>query len=246
MSSTPELSPELSVVVPCYNEEKLLEKSIESVLLLKKDVGTLEIVIVNDCSKDSSAQVAQALAEKYDCIRYVSHDVNQGKGAALRTGFKHATGAIVCIHDADLEYDPQDLLPMFRLIKEGRAEVVFGTRFLTNKAHRVLYFWHSVANKLITLACNMFSDLNLTDIECCHKMFKREVLEKITIEENRFGVEPELVSKAARLAKRGNLRIYESAVSYHGRTYAEGKKIGWRDAVRAGWVILKYNTWHRA
>lgn len=237
--------PLLSIVVPCYNEEKLLERSIAQVLQLRSDVDNLEIVIVNDCSKDRSGEIAQSLASRHDCIKYIAHQFNQGKGAALRTGFEQATGEIICVHDADLEYDPQDLLPMYNIIKSGRADVVFGTRFLNSKEHRVLYFWHSVANKIITLACNIFSDLNLTDIECCHKMFRREVIKQIIIEENRFGVEPELVSKAARLAKRNNLKIYESSVSYHGRTYAEGKKIGWKDAVRAFWVILKYNTWHR-
>jgi len=238
-------SPNLSVIVPCYNEEKLLESSIEQVLKLRDEVDNLEIVIVNDCSKDRSGQIAEQLAHKYDCIRYVSHDVNQGKGAALRTGFEQANGEIICVHDADLEYDPQDLLPMYHLIKSGRADVVFGTRFLNSKEHRVLYFWHSVANKIITLACNIFSDLNLTDIECCHKMFKREIIKQIKIEENRFGVEPELVSKAARISKKFDIKIYETPVSYYGRTYAEGKKIGWKDAVRAFWVILKYNTWHK-
>lgn len=237
--------PELSVIVPCYNEEKLLAKSIEQVLLLRSEIPNLEIVIVNDASTDGSAKVAEKLAATHDCIRYISHNVNQGKGAALRTGFEQAIGDIICVHDADLEYDPQDLLPMFHLIKAKRADVVFGTRFLNCKAHRVLYFWHSVANKTITLACNIFSDLNLTDIECCYKMFKKEIIKQIKIEENRFGVEPELVSKAAQLSKKFDIQIYESAVSYYGRTYAEGKKIGWKDAFRAFWVILKYNTWHR-
>ncbi len=237
--------PELSVVVPCYNEEKLLEKSIEQVLSLRSSIEHIEIVIVNDCSNDKSGEIAQRLANAHDCIKYFMHEVNQGKGAALRTGFEKASGEIICIHDADLEYDPQDLLPMYNLIKSGRADVVFGTRFLNGKAHRVLYFWHSVANKIITLTCNIFTDLNLTDIECCHKMFKREIIKQIRIEENRFGVEPELVSKAARLSKKFDIKIYESGVSYYGRTYAEGKKIGWKDAVRAFWVILKYNTWHR-
>ena len=229
------ISPELSVVVPCYNEEKLLAQSIEQVLLLRSEIANLEIVIVNDASTDDSAKVAEKLASEHDCIRYISHNVNRGKGAALRTGFEQAMGEIICVHDADLEYDPQDLLPMFHLIKNGRADVVFGTRFLNCKAHRVLYFWHSVANKIITLACNIFTDLNLTDIECCYKMFKKEIIKQIKIEENRFGVEPELVSKAAKLSKKFDIKIYESAVSYYGRTYA----------FRAFFVILKYNTWHR-
>lgn len=237
--------PDLSVIVPCYNEEKLLEKSIDQVLLLRNEIKNLEIIIVNDASTDGSAGVGEKLASSYDCIRFISHRVNQGKGAALRTGFEQANGQIICIHDADLEYDPQDLLPMFHLIKNDRADIVFGTRFLNDKAHRVLYFWHSVANKVITLACNIFTDLNLTDIECCHKMFKREIIKQIRIEENRFGVEPELVSKAARISKKHDIRIFETSVSYYGRTYAEGKKIGWKDAFRAFWVILKYNTWHK-
>lgn len=236
---------ELSVVVPCYNEEKLLAQSIAQVLALRAEAPTLEIIIVNDASKDGSAQVGEALAREHDSIRFVSHEVNQGKGAALRTGFAQARGAIIAIHDADLEYDPQDLLPMLRLIRAGKADVVFGTRFLSTKEHRVLYFWHSVANKCLTLLCNIFTDINLTDMECCHKMFTREVAQRITIEESRFGVEPELVSKCARLQKKGNVRIYETPVSYYGRTYAEGKKIGLKDGFRALWVIVKYNVWHK-
>ncbi len=237
--------PELSVIIPCYNEEKFLEASVNQVLLLKNEIDGLEIIIVNDYSTDRSADIAKKLASEHNCINFISHNFNQGKGAALRTGFEQAKGQIICIHDADLEYDPQDLLPMFHLIKNNKADVVFGTRFLNDKAHRVLYFWHSVANKIITLACNIFTDLNLTDIECCYKMFKREIIQQIKIEENRFGVEPELVSKAARITKKQDIRIFETSVSYYGRTYAEGKKIGWKDAFRAFWVILKYNTWHK-
>lgn len=236
---------ELSVIVPCYNEEKFLEKSINQLLLLKNDIDKLEIIIVNDSSTDNSAKIAKNLENSYNCIRFISHSINQGKGAAIRTGFEHARGEVVCIHDADLEYDPQDLLPMLNLIQNNKADAVFGTRFSNNKAHRVLYFWHSVANKVITLTCNIFTDLNLTDIECCYKMFKREVIKQINIEENRFGVEPELVSKTAHINKKKEIRIFETSVSYYGRTYAEGKKIGFKDAIRAFWVILKYNTWHK-
>lgn len=231
-----------SVVVPCYNEERTLEKSIERVLALKGDVPGLEIVIVNDASRDQSAAIAKQLADRHDCIRFIQHEINQGKGAALRTGFAAATGNVVCIHDADLEYDPRDLLRMLKIVIDNDADVVIGTRFLSTGAHRVLYFWHSIANKIITLASNIFTDLNLTDIECCYKMFKREVLQTITIEEDRFGVEPELIAKCAKLRKNDSaIKIYEIAIDYHGRTYAEGKKIGLKDAFRALWAIVKYN-----
>jgi dolichol-phosphate mannosyltransferase len=232
----------ISVVVPCYNEERLLAKSIARVLALKDALPHLEVIIVDDASLDRSHEVAAALAAEHPCIRVIRHDANQGKGAALRTGFAAAGGEVICIHDADLEYDPRDLLRMYKLIGDNEADVVFGTRFLSGEARRVLYFWHSLANKIITLACNVFTDLNMTDIECCYKMFKRDILRQIVIEENRFGVEPELVSKCARLNKKsGPIRIYEIAIAYHGRTYAEGKKIGPKDAVRALWVIFKYN-----
>lgn len=235
----------LSVIIPSYNEESLIEQSVAGVLALKDCVSKLEIVIVDDASQDRSAELAKALAERHDCIRFLQHPYNQGKGAALRTGFAAATGDVICIHDADLEYNPSDMIRMLRIIDDGRADVVFGTRFLTGEAHRVLYFWHSLANKIITLACNILTNLNLTDIECCYKMFKKDIIRQITIEENRFGVEPELVSKCAGINRRSPIRIYEVSVEYHGRTYADGKKIGIKDAVRAMWVIVKYNLFRR-
>jgi dolichol-phosphate mannosyltransferase len=231
----------LSIVIPCYHEERLLAKSVSRVLALREFLSDIEIIIVDDASRDRSFEAAKALAAEHTCVRVLRHEVNQGKGAALRTGFTAATGHVICIHDADLEYDPRDLLRMYSLISDDKADVVFGTRFLSSEARRVLYFWHSLANKIITLTCNVFTDLNMTDIECCYKMFKRDILRQIVIEENRFGVEPELVSKCARLNKHASIRIYEIAVSYHGRTYTEGKKIGLKDAFRALWVIVKYN-----
>jgi glycosyltransferase involved in cell wall biosynthesis len=172
-----------------------------------------------------------------DDLRLLYHDVNQGKGAALRTGFKAATGEVVVVQDADLEYDPMDLPKLMAPIADGRADVVYGSRFAGGECHRVLYFWHSIGNTALTLLSNMLTDLNLTDMETCYKMFRREVIQAITIEEDRFGVEPEITAKLSKM----RLRIYEVGISYSGRTYEQGKKIGWRDGVRAVWCILKYN-----
>ena len=230
----------LSLVIPCYNEEKTLARCVEHVLRIADDELQLQLVIVDDCSKDRSLEVARALAEQHPQIQVVAHAVNQGKGAAVRTGFQHASGDVVAIQDADLEYDPQDLKKMLDPIRDGRADVVLGSRFLTSGAHRVLYFWHSVANQALTLLSNMFTDLNLTDMECCYKAFSRDVAKKIVIRENRFGIEPELVAQCAEL----RVRVYEMGVSYAGRTYEEGKKIGLKDAFRALYCIVRYNASH--
>lgn len=232
----------LSVVVPCYNEEGMLRASIERLYQTLAKECALEILLVDDCSKDKSAEIAKALAAEYPEIKLYRHMENQGKGAALRTGFSKANGDIVAIHDADMEYHPRDLKFMLDAMIEHKADVIFGTRFRPREICRVLYFWHSIANRIITLWCNMWTDLNLTDIECCYKMFTREVIKNITIEEDRFGVEPELVSKCARMKKENRkLRIYEIGIDYHGRTYEEGKKIGVKDGFRAMWAIVKYN-----
>ena len=224
----------LGVVIPVYNEEKTLHLIVEKVLA-RPEVA--ELVIVNDCSKDGTWQTMQDLAKTDERIRIFTHEVNQGKGAALRTGFQHVKSDIVIIQDADLEYDPDEYPKLLAPIIAGRADVVFGSRFLGSGMHRVLYFWHSVGNQFLTLMSNMFTNLNLTDMETCYKVFRREVLEKITIEENRFGFEPEITAKVAKL----RVPIYEVSISYYGRTYEEGKKIGWRDGVRAIWCILKYS-----
>ena len=223
----------LGVVIPVYNEEKTLHLIVEKVLA-RPEVA--ELVIVNDCSSDGTWQTMQGLAKTDDRIRIFTHEVNQGKGAALRTGFQHVNSDIVIIQDADLEYDPDEYPKLLTPILLGRADVVFGSRFLGAGMHRVLYFWHAVGNQFLTLMSNMFTNLNLTDMETCYKVFRREILKQINIEENRFGFEPEITAKVAKL----RVPIYEVSISYYGRTYEEGKKIGWRDGVRAIWCILKY------
>ena len=227
----------LSVVVPCFNEEKTLEQCLLNVLEIQDESLLLEIIIVDDCSTDNSLKIAEALAEKYPEIVVLGHEQNRGKGAALQTGFQQATGHIVAIQDADLEYDPADLRRMVVPIEDNKADVVLGSRFASGGAHRVLYFWHYLGNKFLTLLSNMFSDLNLTDMECCYKVFRREIIQKIDIQESRFGVEPELVAKVAQM----RVRIYEMGVSYSGRTYEEGKKIGYRDGFRALYCIFYFN-----
>jgi glycosyltransferase involved in cell wall biosynthesis len=229
----------LSIVIPCYNEEKTLEAIVDRVLVADRCGLELEIVIVDDGSRDRSVEVMKELAAKHPEISTQFHGVNQGKGAALRTGFKEATGDIVMVQDADLEYSPNDYPKLLRPFLDGRADVVFGSRFKGGEESRVLYFWHSMGNKLLTLASNMFTDLNLTDMETCYKAFRREVIQSVDIQENRFGFEPEITAKLARMRPRP--RIYEVGISYSGRTYEEGKKIGWRDGVRAFYCIVRYN-----
>ena len=227
-------SPCVSVVMPVYNEEQTLAEIIETVL---KQPLVAELICVDDGSEDAAAVVLERYAGRDPRMRVLRHTVNRGKGAALRTGIAEATAPIVIIQDADLEYDPEEYPRLIAPIVEGRADVVFGSRFVGSEEHRVLYFWHSVGNKLLTLASNMFTNLNLTDMETCYKTFRRQLVQSIKIEEDRFGFEPEITAKVARM----NARIYEVAVSYHGRTYAEGKKIRSWDGLRAMWCILKYN-----
>ena len=228
----------LSIVIPCFNEEDTLEACVDAVLKIADETLRLEIIIINDASTDASDRIAKELSRVHPEVQYFSHALNQGKGAALRTGFARATGDYVAVQDADLEYDPWDLKRLLGPIRDGKADVVFGSRFLSAGPHRVLYFWHSVGNKFLTLLSNMFTDLNLTDMETCYKVFTREVIQSIQIEENRFGFEPEVVAKIAQ--KR--LRVFEMGVSYFGRTYAQGKKIGVSDGFRAIYCILRYNA----
>ncbi len=234
-------SVKLSLVVPCFNEEDTLEKCIARVREIADGSLSLEIIIVDDCSTDRSLAIAKELEARFPEIVVLRHEKNQGKGAALRTGFKKATGDFVAVQDADLEYDPQDLKRLVVPLREGKADVVFGSRFFATGVHRVLYFWHSLGNRFLTFLSNMLTDLNLTDMETCYKVFRRDVIQGIEIQENRFGFEPEIVAKVAQL----RLRIYEMGVSYYGRTYEEGKKIGAKDGFRAIYCILRYNT-HRA
>ncbi len=223
----------LSVVIPAYNEEKTLLAVVEAVQAVKLPI-LKEIVVVDDASQDSTRQLMELLPG--DNIIQVFHERNQGKGAALRSGIAKATGDIILIQDADLEYDPAEYPKLIHPILNGKADVVYGSRFVGSEAHRVLYFWHMVGNRLLTLLSNMCTNLNLTDMETCYKVFRREVIQKIRIQEDRFGFEPEITAKVAR----SGCRIYEVGISYSGRTYAEGKKIGMKDGFRALYCIVKY------
>ncbi|PKL48709.1 MAG: glycosyl transferase [Candidatus Riflebacteria bacterium HGW-Riflebacteria-2] len=226
----------LSIVIPVYNEETTVEKIVDLVLKAPLSIDK-ELIIVDDCSSDNTRTIIESrLSSKV--AKIIFHEKNQGKGAALRTGFAAATGDIVIVQDADLEYNPNEFQQLITPILEDKADVVYGSRFASGQPHRVLYFWHSVGNRLLTMLSNMFSDLNLTDMETCYKAFRREIIASIEIEENRFGFEPEITAKIARIK---GIRIYEAGISYSGRTYEEGKKIGWRDGVAALWCILKYN-----
>jgi glycosyltransferase involved in cell wall biosynthesis len=232
----------LSIVVPVYNERAHVDQLLRRVL--GTDLSSLglvkETIVVDDCSSDGTREILKGWQDS-GAIKLFEHPRNQGKGAALRTGFSQATGDIILVQDADLEYDPTEYPKLLEPILRGKADVVFGSRFAGGEAHRVLYFWHSVGNKALTLLSNIFTNLNLTDMEVCYKVFRTDVVRQIQIQEDRFGFEPEITAKCARLAKRKGVRIYEVGISYSGRSYAEGKKIGWKDGLQALWCVLKYN-----
>ncbi len=226
----------LSIIIPCYNEMSTIKTILEAVQ--NSPYEDKEIIIVDDCSRDGTRDVLKNEIEPSGAAKVIYHEINQGKGAALRTGITGATGDVVIIQDADMEYDPNEYPKLVEPIAKGKADVVFGSRFAGGDAHRVVYYWHRIGNGLLTLLSNMFTNLNLTDMETCYKVFKREIIQSIQIEENRFGFEPEITAKIAKIPE---IRIYEVGISYYGRTYAEGKKIGWKDGFRAIYCILKYN-----
>ena len=227
----------VSVVIPVYNESKTVSAIIEKVCVADVLGLEKEIVVVNDASTDDTKNALDALAQKYP-VRVFHQPCNMGKGAALQRGFKEATGDIVIVQDADLEYSPDEYKVLLQPILDGDADVGYGSRFVGNRPHRVLYFWHYMGNKFLTTLSNMFTNLNLTDMETCYKVFRKDILDKIKLEENRFGFEPEVTAKVAKIP---GVRIYEVGISYRGRSYAEGKKINWKDGVRAVWCIVKYH-----
>jgi len=231
----------LSIIVPAYNEAKTIHLILDRVAEVKllNDIEK-ELILVNDCSKDATEEVLLAYMKAHPELnmQYYKHEVNKGKGAAIHTGIQKATGDYLIIQDADLEYDPEEFNFLLKPVLRGAADVVFGSRFLGGNSHRILFYWHSIGNKFLTRLSNMLSNLNLTDMETCYKMFKTSIIQNIELKEKRFGFEPEVTAKIARVP---NIRIYEVGISYYGRTYEEGKKIGWKDGFRAIFCILKYN-----
>ncbi|MBP6826111.1 MAG: glycosyltransferase family 2 protein [Saprospiraceae bacterium] len=235
----------LSIVIPAYNEERTIHRILDKVKEVELIGGIQkELIITNDCSKDDTEGAIRRYMEANPGlnIRYLKHEVNKGKGAALHTGIQHASGNYIIIQDADLEYDPAEYNILLRPILDGYADVVFGSRFMGGRPHRILFFWHSIGNKFLTSVSNLFTNLNLTDMETCYKLFRAEILQGLPLQEKRFGFEPEVTAKTSRVP---DVRIYEVGISYYGRSYAEGKKIGWKDGVRAIYCILKYNLWAR-
>lgn len=235
----------LSIVIPCYNEERTVHLILDKInqVKLKAGIGK-EIIIINDCSSDKTREAIENYFRQFPEIDYklYNHEINKGKGAAIHTGISKATGEYLIIQDADLEYDPNEYNLLIQPILDGFADVVFGSRFMGGNPHRILFYWHSIGNKFLTAFSNIFTNLNLTDMETCYKLFRTDVIQGIVLSEKRFGFEPEVTAKISRV---NGVRIYEVGISYYGRTYEEGKKIGWKDGFHAIWCILKYNLWSR-
>lgn len=239
------MSLKLSIIIPAYNEENTIQTILEKVRTVELIGNTnKEIIVVNDCSKDGTEKKVFEYKERHPSIEisYYKHEVNKGKGAALHTGIKEAKGDLVIIQDADLEYDPNEFNLLLKPILDGFADVVYGSRFMGGRPHRILFFWHSIGNKVLTAFSNALTNLNLTDMETCYKMCKSEIIKNVKLKENRFGFEPEVTARISRIP---NIRIYEVGISYYGRTYAEGKKINWKDGFRAIYCIMKYNIWSK-
>lgn len=239
-------SKRLSIVIPAYNEAKTIHEILNKIQEVKFNTSVnieKEIIVIDDCSTDGTTEALENYQKKYGVDLVLKrHDINKGKGAALHTGIAMATGDYVIIQDADLEYDPEEYNILLKPMLNGSADVVYGSRFMGGNPHRILFFWHSLGNKFLTFISNMFTNLNLTDMETCYKLFKRDIIQSISLKENRFGFEPEVTAKISRIP---NVRIYEVGISYYGRTYEEGKKINWKDGFRAIYCILKYNLWAR-
>lgn len=235
----------LSVIIPAYNEENTIRSILERIneVILIGGV-TKEIIIVNDCSRDNTEKIVLEYKDAHPDIEisYYRHSINKGKGAALHTGIKEAKGDLIIVQDADLEYDPNEFNLLLKPVLDGFADVVYGSRFIGGNAHRILFFWHSIGNKVLTFMSNAMTNLNLTDMETCYKLWKSDIVKSLDLKEKRFGFEPEVTAK---IARNPNIRIYEVGISYYGRTYAEGKKINWKDGFRAIYCILKYNLWAR-